>query len=66
MSGFQDLYMYGKYADVICQNQSWYRKSFTEYCPVPRVNYGTCISGGNTITREEELLQLKNCLSFSV
>lgn len=59
-------YIYGRSTDVICQNQDWYRKSFTENCPVERVNCSTCISGGNAITREEELLKLKNCLSFSI
>lgn len=41
--------------------------SFTEDCPVQRVaNYGSCVSRGNTVPRKEELLQLKNCFSFSV
>lgn len=39
----------------------------SEDCSVQTVvNYGSCISGGNTVTRKEKLLQSKNCFSFSV
>lgn len=65
--GLEGLYIYDRATEVNHQNQDWYNKSFTEDWPVQRVvNYGSCVSGGNTVTRKEELLQLKNCFSFSV
>lgn len=65
--GFEGLYIYDRATEVNHQTQDWYNKSFTEYCPVQRVaNYGSYVSRGNTVTRKEELLQLKNCFSFSV
>jgi len=57
-AGFEGLYIYDRATEVNHPNQDWYSKSFTEHYPVQKVvNSGSCISGGNTVTREKELLQ---------
>lgn len=56
--GFEGFYIYGKATEVNHQNQDWYRRSFSENCPVKWiVTCGSRISGGNIVTRKEELLQ---------